>query len=330
MAPLLTIGLPVYNPGAFLTQSLRSVFAQTFQDWELILVDDGSDDGSWELLCKIHDPRVRLLKSGPKPGLAARLNQIVLAARAPYIARMDADDMQDCSRLERQVKFLQDHPQVDVVGCALVILDGRGRPTGLRRFATEHARICAKPLIGIQLAHPTVVGKTEWFRRYPYNEENRSCEDWELWFSSYKTSRFANLYDPIYYYREFSSFSIRKYINAKRHIARLQWRQRAGFGLVWTLHACASQYVRIVLNLCAYFIGLKNYMIRRRSKPIDNHTCTHVLAADQVISNMPLPLIVAASPMATQSVGNRNICADTCATLTKIDGAAAIQTNPFG
>jgi glycosyltransferase involved in cell wall biosynthesis len=329
MAPRLTIGLPIYNPGAFLEPALRSVFAQTFQDWELILVDDGSDDGSTELLRHIHDPRVRLLKSGPKPGLAARLNQIVQAARAPYIARMDADDMLDCSRLEKQVQFLQDHPQVDVVGCGLVILDSRGKPAGLRQFGTEHATICAKPLTGIQLAHPTVVGKTEWFRKHLYNEENHSCEDWELWFSSHKTSRFANLDEPLYFYREFDSFSIRKYVDAKRQIARLQWRQRADFGLVRTSQACASQYVRIVLNLVTYLTGLQYYMIRRRSRPIDN-TCTYVLVDDEKILNTPLPLIRTASPTLTQSVDELNPCSHHSGNLAKIDRPAAVQTNPSG
>src|SRR5450755_2456324 len=80
MKPKLTIGLSIYNPGGFLEPALKTIFAQTFQDWELILVDDGSDDGSTELLQQIHDPRVRLLKSESNRGFAAQLNRIVRAA----------------------------------------------------------------------------------------------------------------------------------------------------------------------------------------------------------------------------------------------------------
>jgi glycosyltransferase involved in cell wall biosynthesis len=291
MSPVLTVGLSIYNPGEFLEPALQSIFAQAFQDWELILVDDGSTDGSVELLSSIHDPRVRVLKSGSNCGLAARLNQIVQAARAPYIARMDADDMLDDSRLERQVNFLRDNPDVDVVGCGLAILDSRGEPTGLRLFGAEHAAICADPLNGIQLAHATVVGKTEWFRKHPYNEENRSCEDWELWFSSYETSRFANLCEPLYYYREFASFSIRKYIDAKCRMARLQWRRRADFGPRHTSRVCLSQYIRVLLNLFAYAGGLQHRMIRRRSKPIDSDTRARVLAATEKTLNLALPMM---------------------------------------
>jgi glycosyltransferase involved in cell wall biosynthesis len=288
--PLLTIGLSIYNPGPFLGPALHSIFAQTFQDWELILVDDSSDDGSTELLSLIHDPRVRLLKSGPKRGLAARLNQIVQAARAPYIARMDADDMLDESRLERQVSYLRTHPEVDVLGCGMVILDNRGKPTGLRLFGEDHARICADSLQGIQLAHPTVIGKTEWFRKHPYKEANRSCEDWELWFNSYETSTFANLREPLYYYREFAPFSVGKYIDAKCRISRLQWGRRTDFGLLRTSQVCLSQYIRILCNVLAYMCGQQHYMIRRRSQPIDDDTRAYVLATVERVLDRTLPL----------------------------------------
>ena len=288
--PALTIGLSIYNPGAFLEPALKSIFAQTFQDWELILVDDSSDDGSTKLLSFMDDPRVRFLKAGPKRGLAARLNQIVQAARAPYVARLDADDMLDDTRLERQINYLRAHPEVDVVGCGLAILDNRGEPTGLRLFGTDHASICADPLQGIHLAHATVMGKTEWFLKHPYNEENRSCEDWELWFDSYKTSTFANLGDPLYYYREFASFSIGKYIDAKCRMARLQWRQRADFGVLRTACVCLSQYIRILLNLLAYVNGQQHHMIRRRSKSIGDETRAHVVATEEKIFATALPL----------------------------------------
>jgi len=290
MNPLLTIGLPTYNPGPFLKPALLSIFAQSFQDWELIIVDDGSDDGSTELLFSINDSRVRLLKCGPKHGLAARLNQIVKAARAPYIARMDADDMSDDTRLDKQLNFLRDHPDVDVVGCGLAILDCCGQPSGLRSFPADHATICADPLRGIQLAHPTVVGKSEWFRNHPYNEENRSCEDWELWLNTYETSHFANLCEPLYYYREFGSFSIRKYIVAKCWMVQLLWRDRADFGVLRTSRVCLSQYLRIALNLLAYMGCLQHHVIRCRSKPIDDHTRMHVGAATERTLNLALPL----------------------------------------
>jgi glycosyltransferase involved in cell wall biosynthesis len=307
MIPELTIGLSIYNPGAFLEPALQSIFAQTFQDWELILVDDGSDDGSTELLSSIRDPRVRVLRSGPRLGLAARLNHIVQASRGHYFARMDADDMLDKRRLEMQVSYLRDHTDVDLVGSGLIILDNLGKPTGMRLFDTDHASICKDALAAVQLEHSSVVGRTEWFRKHPYNEKNRSCEDWELWFKSYETSRFANLREPLYYYREFASFSIGKYVDGKLRIARLQWARRADFGLLRTSRDCLGQYLRIAVYILADLAGFKDHLIRRRSKPIDDDTRAHVLAATEETLNLALPLtrrIGSVSPKLIPQTGN--------------------------
>src|SRR5438874_1140893 len=117
--PRLTIGLPVYNARLFLEDTLRSIFAQTFTDWELIAVDDGSTDGSGALLERLRDHRVRVFIEKGNRGLAARLNFIHENARGTYIARMDADDMMHPERMARQLAFLDQHPEVDVVGCSL-------------------------------------------------------------------------------------------------------------------------------------------------------------------------------------------------------------------
>src|SRR5512140_3729418 len=126
--PLVTIGLPIYNAGALLRDTLRSVFAQTLTDWELLAFDDGSTDGSGEVLRGLRDPRVRVLSEPENRGLAARLNFIHANARGRYIARMDADDLMHPERLARQVEFLAARSDVDVVGCALVSLGRRLEP----------------------------------------------------------------------------------------------------------------------------------------------------------------------------------------------------------
>ena len=89
----LSIGIPCLNAGRFLTEAVQSIFAQSFQDWELLIVDDGSTDDSFRSLGAITDRRVRLFSDGAHRGLAARLNQIVRLSRGKYIGRMDADDL---------------------------------------------------------------------------------------------------------------------------------------------------------------------------------------------------------------------------------------------
>ena len=105
--PSLTIGIPFFNAEATLLDAVRSVFAQTHQDWELLLVDDGSTDRSLELARSIDDPRVRVYSDGRNKRLAARLNEISRLARFDHVARMDADDVCLPERLARRPDSLK-------------------------------------------------------------------------------------------------------------------------------------------------------------------------------------------------------------------------------
>src|SRR4051812_7590490 len=97
--PAASIGIPFMNNERELALAIRSVFAQTFEDWELLLCDDGSTDGSLELARSIEDPRVRVLTDGANRGLPARLNELARASTADIVVRMDADDVMLPTRL---------------------------------------------------------------------------------------------------------------------------------------------------------------------------------------------------------------------------------------
>ena len=121
--PLVTVGLPMYNPGRFLDLAVRSVFAQTYDNWELIILDDGSTDGSLELARRIRDPRVNVFSDGKNRGLPYRLNQILDLASGQFIARMDADDLMHPERIERQGKHLLAYPEADAVTTGAILID---------------------------------------------------------------------------------------------------------------------------------------------------------------------------------------------------------------
>jgi len=290
VTPLFTIGLPVYNAGPFLEDALRSIFAQTFSDWELIAVDDGSRDGSVEVLRQLKDPRVRVLVDGEHRGLGARLNQIVLQAAGRYIARMDADDMMHPERLVRQFAFLDDHPEVDVAGCGLISFDAHCRPTSARRLPAGHAEITADPLTGFRIAHASTVGRTDWWREHPYNERNRGCEDWELWFGSRGDSRFANLADPLYFYREEQAFSFGGYARDKAELAALLWSDRAELGTLNAAAAATAHWVRIGVYGLAHVIGLEQRLVRRRGEPVTDAEAAVFHQALERIRATELPL----------------------------------------
>ncbi|MFB3813288.1 MAG: glycosyltransferase family 2 protein [Terriglobales bacterium] len=281
-SPSLTIGLPVLNAAPYLGACLRSIFAQTFTDWELIIVDDASTDGTLELLNSLRDPRVLVFADGRHLGLGARLNEIVRRARSPYIARMDADDLMHPERLRKQLEFLRSQPAVDAVGCSMIVLDSDLMLRGVRRVPTAHADICARPLSSFRIAHATMLGKRDWFAAHPYDESARGCEDWRLLLDTYGHSQFANLAEPLYFYREYDSYSLRKYLAAKRNTIEVLWRaHHLGFRRHRVAAAIFAQFARMAVYSAASPFGLDRTLLQRRSAPADS-----VAAATQVIANL--------------------------------------------
>jgi glycosyltransferase involved in cell wall biosynthesis len=292
--PLVTIGLPVYNAWPFLTTCLRSIFTQTLKDWELVIVDDGSSDESVATLQRIRDARVRTLFAKQRQGLAAGLNQITTLANGKYIARMDADDLMHPERLERQVRLLEEWPQLDGVGCGLMVVDRDQKPIGRRPLPTDHEAICRDPLQGFRIAHATFVGRASWFRAHPYNEGNRGCEDWELWVSSFRTSRFANLADFLYFYREFDSFTLRKYLRKKSDFAARLWSKGRQFGTAKTFVECGRQYAHMALYTGAALVGQTDRLLLRRNVPLEEAEIEYARNAFRAVEATVLPNLDAA------------------------------------
>jgi glycosyltransferase involved in cell wall biosynthesis len=200
--PLVTIGLPVLNAEATLPAAIESIRMQSFTDWELLVIDDGSIDRSPELAMKAaaQDTRIHALCDGLHVGLAARLNQVVQAARGRLFARMDADDIAYPNRLRLQVDFLTAQPDVDLVGGAMLVFGERGVARGVRRGPTTHGAICSRPHWGFRMFHPTWTGRTTWFSDHGYRPS--PTEDQDLLFRAHRTSRYANLPEVLAGYRE--------------------------------------------------------------------------------------------------------------------------------
>lgn len=279
----------MWNAAPFLEDALRSIFTQTIRDWELIAIDDGSRDGSAEVLRRLKDPRVRVLVDGEHLGLGARLNQIVSQAGAKHIARMDADDLMHPDRLARQIAFLEANTDVDVVGCGLISFDNREQPISVRRFPALHSQITADPLSGFALAHASVLGRAEWWKKHPYNERNRGCEDWELWFDSQTQSRFANIPELLYFYREQQAYTFRGYARDKAELAALLWRKRTELGIT-AAAASAAQWARIGIYAMAHLMGGEAALIRRRGEPPRDGDRELFTAATQRIRSTVLPV----------------------------------------
>jgi len=200
--PAVTIALPVFNAEKTLKKAILSIIDQSFTDWELLLLDDGSSDSSQIIARQVTDARVRVISDGVNRGISFRLNQAVQMARGRYFCRMDADDISFPGRIEAQLNFLEKYPLIDLVATSIVTLDSSGRPLGVVGVATHHAEICARPWNGFHFPHPTWFGRTEWFRRHAYSSAADGSEDQLLLYSTYEGSKFAGIPQVLLGYRD--------------------------------------------------------------------------------------------------------------------------------
>ena len=202
--PRVSVLMPVYNAEAFVASAIESILKQTYADFELLIIDDGSTDGSGGIVAEYatKDDRIRFI-SRENRGLNATLNELAALARAPYLARMDADDLSLPDRFEKEVAFLDSHPKVVVVGGQTLICDEDMRPIHVRYAPTDHATIDANNLGGnVSMTHAGVLMRAEALQAVGgYNETVKYLEDLDLWLRMAEIGELANLPDLNYKYR---------------------------------------------------------------------------------------------------------------------------------
>jgi glycosyltransferase EpsE len=180
--PLISIIMGVHNGKRTIGTALESIRSQTFTDWECIVCDDGSTDGTWENLIDstATDPRFKLLRNSTNRGLAATLNRCIDAATGDLLARHDADDTSEAQRLQEQVDYLAANGEVTVVGTYAALVDDLGRTWGELRHALTPEKF--DWLKRNCVVHPSVVmRKSAIVAEGKYDEDAVRLEDWDLW-----------------------------------------------------------------------------------------------------------------------------------------------------
>ncbi|MFA6174996.1 MAG: glycosyltransferase family 2 protein [Phycisphaerae bacterium] len=289
--PVITVGIPFYNNEKTLLNAVRSILSQTFKDWELILLDDGSTDGSLNVARSIKDPRIKVISDGRNMKLAARLNQIIDLAQGEYIARMDADDICSPMRIQQQLELLKKNNNIDVVGCGVIYLSDKDIPLGHTTALQNHEEICKQPYRGFGICHASIIARKSWYRKFRYDESIQLGQDFNLWLRSYRDSRFANIPEPLYYYRFESSYSLKKQFRDRFRSSIYIFEHYKKESLYKALFYFLIQYVKIAIEAGFYIVGAKKKLLSRRYSQLTNAEVTAYTSEIKKIKNTELPIV---------------------------------------
>lgn len=208
---LVSIVLATYNGSSTLPEAVRSIYEQSYKNWELIIIDDcSSDDVHKALDDYANDPRIKLYRNEKNIGLARSLNRAMELSTGKYIARMDDDDFSEKERIEKQLDFMSKNPDIDVLGSGATLVDSNLEYIGVKLMPERHEEIKRDIYKYSPLIHPTVMMRRSFVTRHGgYNENMRRKEDYELWGRTILLARFHNLQDPLIKYRVKKSKSIK-------------------------------------------------------------------------------------------------------------------------
>ncbi len=202
-APKISVIMPAYNAERFISKTIQSILNQSFNDFEFIIIDDGSIDDTEKIIKSFDDQRIRYIKNPKNIGLASSLNIGVKEAKGLYIARIDADDISTNDRLEKQSSFLDQNPFIGIVGSSILEIDSEDKPIRILRKPKSHILIKWSSLFSTPMYHPTIMARADILKSHHYDEHLSNSEDYELWsrllFST--DIHFANFFEPLLNYR---------------------------------------------------------------------------------------------------------------------------------
>jgi len=233
--PRVSVHMPVFNPGRFLEPAVESIRAQTFSDFEFIIIDDGSTDGSGALLERIAagDRRIRLVRR-ENWGITRTRNQALALAVGEFFAVMDADDVALPDRFARQVAYFDHHPECVALGTRVLLIDAEGAPIREMSEATTHEEIDAQHLAGLggAITHPASMMRREALVAVGgYREQFQTAEDLDVFLRLAEVGRVANLPDVLLHYRQHASSTChtrRQRVRADNRTVVAEARRRRG------------------------------------------------------------------------------------------------------
>ncbi|MGQ9751573.1 MAG: glycosyltransferase [Thermoanaerobaculaceae bacterium] len=274
--PKVSVLMPVYNPHPdYFRQALQSILGQTFEDWELVIVEDPAPRLARETLQECNDPRIKHYLNQERTSFLEQCNRCLFSARGSLVACLDQDDICEPTRLEKQVAFLEQNPQVTVLGTQLAIIRGDGSLVGYRRYPCEHEAIVKAMQFFDPIANPSVM-----FRKQAaiaaggYQLTESPFVDYELWCRLAKRGAvFANLPEALVRYRVHldsvtKGTRVRDTLRNTIKVKKMYWQGQMPFGA--RLRLLAEQLLLLLPPIFVVWLFLKTQVRAPKNAPGEN------------------------------------------------------------
>lgn len=273
--PLVSVLMTAYNAAEFVVQAVESIQNQTYSNWELIIVNDGSSDTTGKMLHAIasKDKRIRVVHCRKNRGASYASNLGLAKARGQYIARMDADDIAMPDRLSKQIAYLQKHKNVIVVGGQCELIDIYGSSIGMKNFPTKHKEIYDALYQINPIQHPSLMINMKLLgaHKITYHTDVMLAHDLEILFKLAQYGRLANLEDVVLKYRVHNdSLSLKHPKETFRHTLTVRQRGVSQYGYIPSLRGTVINFIqRVVLSILPSEVVYPLFRIVRMKSPLE-------------------------------------------------------------
>lgn len=199
--PKVDIITPAYNTQEYIKDSIDSVLSQTFEDFNFIIINDGSTDDTGSIIDSYDDERIIHIELEENAGIATALNIGLMHTESDFVARFDSDDIMFSDRLEKQLRYLNNHPEVDILGGSMCTYMGKNHTCSQPNVIHDHKRIKTALMLTYPMAHPTIMMRKKVADSFRYDGRFIASEDLEAWTRLIHHFTFANMNENLVHYR---------------------------------------------------------------------------------------------------------------------------------
>lgn len=276
-SPLVSVIMPVYNAGGFLTQAIESILKQTYKNWELIIVDDASTDNSWKTITyfqKLYPKKIRAFQTPKQTNAAGNgaTNYGMKYAKGTFIARMDADDISLPKRLEKQVVYMLSHPELILLGTQATVINQTGKIIGQKIMPTTHQEIYKQYGVFHPMIHPSVMIRKKLLpnKKRIYEMKWGTNDDYYTFFKLLNHGLFANLNESLIKYRVHGkNFSLIKPKTKFMHSVKIRLEAMRKLNYAMSLHAFLLMTIQwITISVLPESLIIPIYLIVRGIQPL--------------------------------------------------------------